>query len=447
MRRLLISGIALALVTTGCGGSSRPATPTGDDAAVNTVATDYVRLVLALGEHDPGYVDAYYGPAEVRDAVVADLPDLAAIRSRAVALGQRLEALPAEDDQLAALRRVYLERQLSALATRVDMLQGAELSFDQESRRLYDAVAPRVDDAELAAAVDQLDALLPGDGPIPARWDAYRQQFVIPPEHVRAVMQAAIDACRERTLSWLPLPAGESFGLELVHDQPWGAYNWYLGDYRSRIEVNTDLPNYLDRALGLAAHEGYPGHHAYNALLEQHLVRERGWVEFQVYPLYSPQSLIAEGTANAGIELIFPAAERWRFTHDVLGPLAGVGPWDVERHAAIAQARVRLAWAGTEAARRYLDGELDEAGTLDFLRRYALLSSDRARQRLRFIRTYRSYAINYTLGQQLVEDHLDAVAGSDLAARRREFTRLLTTPQVASTLLGTASDTGHVTGG
>ena len=93
--------------------------------------------------------------------------------------------------------------------------------------------------------------------------------------------------------------------MAYVKDKPWSAYNWYQGGFASLIEVNTDLPVYIDRAIDLACHEGYPGHHVYNALLEQHLVKQRGWVEFSVYPLFSPQSLIAEGTANYGIQVAF----------------------------------------------------------------------------------------------------------------------------------------------
>ena len=116
----------------------------------------------------------------------------------------------------------------------------------------------------------------------------------------------AIAECRARTLPHVQLPANESFTVEYVTNKPWSGYNWYQGNYRSLIQVNTDLPIYIDRAIDLACHEGYPGHHVYNALLEQHLVRDRGWVEFTVYPLFSPQSLIAEGTANYGIEVAFP---------------------------------------------------------------------------------------------------------------------------------------------
>ncbi len=40
---------------------------------MDDTARAYVRLVLAVGVHDGSYVDAYYGPAEVRTQVEAEL--------------------------------------------------------------------------------------------------------------------------------------------------------------------------------------------------------------------------------------------------------------------------------------------------------------------------------------------------------------------------------------
>jgi hypothetical protein len=120
-----------------------------------------------------------------------------------------------------------------------------------------------------------------------------------------------------------PAPAGEAFTLEFVTGKSWSGYNYYQGNYRSLIQINTDLPVRLSRAVDLGCHEGYPGHHAYNVLLERDLSRGRGWTEFSVYPLYSPQSLIAEGSANYGIDLAFTPEERLAFERDVLIPLAG----------------------------------------------------------------------------------------------------------------------------
>src|SRR4029077_3561687 len=148
--------------------------------------------------------------------------------------------------------------------------------------------------------------------------------FVIPKDRLSDVFNLAIAECRRRTLAHVTLPAGETFTVEYVTNKSWSGYNWYQGQFRSLIQVNTDLPIYIDRAVDLACHEGYPGHHVYNVLLEQQLVRNRGWVEMTVYPLFSPQSLIAEGSANYGIEVAFPGDERVRFERERLFPAAGL---------------------------------------------------------------------------------------------------------------------------
>ncbi len=123
--------------------------------------------------------------------------------------------------------------------------------------------------------------------------------------------------------------------------------------------MNTDLPIYIDRAVDLACHEGYPGHHVYNVLLEKHLVRDRGWQEYTVYPLFSPQSLIAEGTANYGIDVAFPGSDRLEFERTVLFPLAGLNQARAADYYKVQTLVERLAYAGNEAARRYLNGEID----------------------------------------------------------------------------------------
>src|SRR5262249_55353733 len=174
--------------------------------------------------------------------------------------------------------------------------------------------------------LDRMADRFPGTGTLVDRYDAYRRQFVIPREKLDAVFQTAIRAGRERTLALVALPPDERFSVEYVTNKSWSGYNWYQGGFRSLIQVNTDLPIYIDRAIDLACHEGYPGHHVYNVLLEQHLVKDRGWIEFTVYPLFSPQSLIAEGTANFGIEVAFSGPARVEYEKTTLFPVAGLDP-------------------------------------------------------------------------------------------------------------------------
>ena len=231
-------------------------------------------------------------------------------------------------------------------------------------------------------------------------------------ERLDATFKAAIDGCRARTLKHITLPAGESFTVEYVTGKSWSGYNWYQGNYRSLIQVNTDLPIYADRAIDLACHEGYPGHHVYNALLEKNLVRDRGWVEFSVYPLFSPQSLIAEGTANFGIEVAFPRAERLEFERRVIFPAAGLDPSGVTQYYDVLALVDRLSYAGNEAARRYLNGQIDASAAADWLVKYGLYSRPRAEQRVRFIDQYRSYVINYNLGKDMVARYIESRGGT-----------------------------------
>ena len=357
------------------------------------VAERYVKLVLAMGLHDADYVDAYYGPPEWRKQVEAEKPSLAEIASRAAGLVADVAKSPAAppaktDAELWRLRRQYLERQLLALSARVSMLQGKKLSFDEESRALYDAVAPRQSEKDFEAVLAKLEARLPGDGPLIERYEKFKQPFIIPRERLDQVFQSAIRACRDRTRQYVELPPTETFTVEYVTGKSWSGYNWYQGNYKSLIQVNTDLPIYIDRAIDLACHEGYPGHHVYNALLEKSLVRDRGWVEFTVYPLFSPQSLIAEGTANYGIEVAFTPEDRLAFEKDVLFPLAKLDATRVKEYYDVFELIDQLSYAGNEAARRYLDGQIDRPAAVDVartLRHDAAAARGAAREVLRAV--------------------------------------------------------------
>jgi hypothetical protein len=400
--------------------------------SMNTIAEQYVRLTLAVGQHDPDYVDAYYGPAEWKPgAAKTPLPEIA---SRASSLAADLARTHAPAEELDKLRHEYLTKQLQAMAARLRMLQGERLSFDEESRALYDATAPVLPESHFQEVLSALEKRFPGSGPLVERYDAFRRRFVIPKDKLDHVFRTAIDACRQRTMRHLQLPPGESFTVEYVTGKSWSGYNWYQGGFRSIIQVNTDLPVYIDRAVDLACHEGYPGHHVYNALLEKHLVKDRGWMEFAIYPLFSPQSLIAEGTANYGIPVAFPGAERLEYERATLFPAAGLDPARVREYYDVQSLVEKLAYAGNEAARRYLNKEIDAEQATVWLEKYALMPRERARQRIKFFDQYRSYVINYNLGKDMVAAYIEKQAGADPQRRWQAFGRLLSSPRLPSGL-------------
>jgi hypothetical protein len=405
--------------------------------ALNRIAESYVHLVLAVGLHDPDYVDAYYGPAEWKSNVDAQRPSLATLHAEGSSVLSTLEEIDTSAaEEMVRLRRGYLMGQLRSLLSRVQILQGKAMSFDDECQALYDAAAPAYSEHHFRTILHQLNVLLPGSGPVPPRYHHFKSAFVIPRERLDPVFRAAIEESRRRTSAHIPLPEGESFAVEYVTNKAWSGYNWYKGGGQSLIQINTDLPIYIDRAIDLGSHEGYPGHHVYNSLLEHHLVRGRGWLEFSVYALFSPQSLIAEGTANYGIDVAFPRRERVAFEQAVLFPLAGMDSAMAELYYDVHDIFLKLSYAGNEAARGYLDGTIGRDQALHWLMTYALMSHERAEQRIRFFDQYRSYVINYNLGQDLVKAYIEAECGTaDNPAKRWDaFHRLLSSPILPSGL-------------
>ena len=401
---------------------------------LSNIAERYVQLVLAIGQHDSSYVDAYYGPPAWQHEAAAAQLSLQQIGQHIMEVLAQLAGAEVSAGQETQLRAANLRTQLLAMQAKVAMLGGLKLPFDEESARLYDAVSPHHTRAWYEAIVAQVAHLLPGEGPASTRLQQFRQQFVIPPARLQAVMQAAIEAGRERTLQHIDLPQEEDFVLEFVTGKPWSGYNWYKGNYQSVIQINTDLPIYIDRAVDLGCHEAYPGHHVYNVLLERDLVRGKGWMEYCVYPLYSPQSLIAEGTANYGIELSFTDEERLAFEQQVLFPLAGLDPALAPRYLAVNRLLARLAYADNDIARQYLDGSLSRGEALEWLVNVRLYPAEKAAQRLQFYDAMGAYVINYNLGQDMAREWVER-QGATRAQRWTAFRELMSSPRTPTALL------------
>jgi hypothetical protein len=399
--RALVLGFLLLLGACATMPAGRP-DPSGD--SLDAIARDYVALILEIGEREPGYVDAYYGPPEWAAAAEANPREAPALIQGAASLTQRLNAVSTTGaDPAVVQRKAYLLAHVSAASARLRMIGGERMSFADEAEALF-GVRPEI--LPLSAydpILAEIDRLVPGEGPLAARVAAFRGGFQIPTDRLQTVFNASIAECRARTVRHIALPANERFTLAFVTDKPWSGYNYYQGDAASRIEINTDQPIFTDRAVDLGCHEGYPGHHVYNALLEQAFVVERGWVEMSVYPLYSPTSFVAEGSANYGIDLAFTDDEAAVFERDVLLPLAGLTGAPVAQKAELNALVRRLGRAEYTVADAYLAGRIDRAEATRLLSRYMLTTPERAAQRVRFIDTYRSYIINYGLGRDVVQ--------------------------------------------
>ncbi len=401
-----------------------------EKTALNNIAERFVKLALAIGQHDKAFVDAYQGPESWKTEAEQKQQSLIELAIEARGLMNELDALD-EEDSLS--RSSMLKKQLVAAYTRIEMAQGNIYPFDEETRLLYDAIAPQYDVREFDRVVSEIGQLLPGSGSVASRVDAFRESLAIPKDKLQTVFDAAISECRKRTLAHYELPEEENFRLEFVTDKPWSGYNWYQGDFESLIQVNTDFPIIIDRAVDLGCHEGYPGHHTWNVLLERDVLKAKGWIEYAVYPLFSPLSVTAEGSANYGIELAFPEEEKIAFERDVLFPLAGLDPEKAETLSKLNGLSGKLSHARNHIARQYLDEEISREQAIGLSMQYSLMSRARAEQGVDFIDTYRGYVINYNLGKDLIANYVSmrVANGED---RWSAFEHILRTPTAASEL-------------
>ncbi|MFN3472918.1 MAG: hypothetical protein ACK4ZW_02620 [Blastomonas sp.] len=425
--------LVLLLLCAACTPRTGPQTTATADP-LDDFARQYVMLTLEIGTHEEGYIDAYYGPAEWRRAAEASPRALPALAEAVDRLDAGIAALDVTDREPMVQRRVtFLRAQLNAARTRLRMLRGETLSFRQESLGLFGATPDILPLESYDPVLTQIEALLPGPGTLAQRVDAFQERFVIPADRLQPVFDRAIAECRARTAAHIPLPKGESFRMEFVTGKPWSGYNYYQGNLASLIQINTDLPIRIGRAVDLGCHEGYPGHHALNYLLEQRLMRGRGWMEYSVYPLYSPQSLIAEGSANYGIDLAFPGDEKLAFEMRELYSLAGLPTTDAARLAALQEALTGLRGARFTIAQMYLDGEIDRDRAIVLTQKYQLMSEARAKQSIGFTDAYRSYVINYGLGQDMVREFVEA-AGPDTRSRWAAMERVISEPTLPADL-------------
>ncbi len=401
---------------------------------IDAISRDYVKLTLELGEQEAGYVDAYYGPAEWATAAKAKPRDMRELGNGIVDLMLRLDALPVSDDVLVEARKRFLSAQLEAALTRHAMMQEEIFPFAKEAKGLFGVTPEFRPLSSYDAALTKIEALVPGTGALHERVEAYQARFTIPTGRLKPVFDAAIAECKKRTATHINLPADEDFKMEFVTGKSWSGYNYYQGNFQSLIQINTDLPIRISRAVDLGCHEGYPGHHVYNMLLEQRLTRERGWQEFSIYPLYSPQSLIAEGSANYGIDLAFPGEERLAFERDVLYPLAGLDPSTAADYFKLQQALSELKGARFVIAQAYLDKTITRDDALALIQKYQLVSRERAEQSLSFNDQYRSYVINYGLGQDMVKAWVER-QGDAPVWRWKAMEKLLSEPMLPDDLV------------
>ena len=383
-----------------------------------SVVERYVRLGLQVGRHVDGIVDAYFGPPELAATVDAEPPvePRVLVSSAEVLLGE--------------LEDGWLRDQVAGLRTYAGVLAGEAGSYPDEVEGCYGVRPTYTEEAVFAAAHDQLEKLLPGDGSLAERYERWKKSSRIPTEQVEQTLTAVIEEARAWTGRLVELPEGEGVDLEIVRDQPWMAFCGYLGGLRSSIEVNVDLPMSAIELLRLAIHETYAGHHAERCVKEQLLVRGRGLIEETIVLIPTPQAVVAEGIAELAPEVLLDGEAGPSLAAAVRE--AGIA-FDLAEARAVEQAVEPLAWADVNAALMLHDQGAGEDEVRAYLERWGLLTPQFAAHVIRFLNepTSRGYVMNYPAGRALCRSYVAGEPG--------RFRRLLTEQVRVGDLLASAS--------
>jgi hypothetical protein len=388
-----------------------------------SAAERYVRLGLQLGRHVDGLVDAYFGPPELAAAVEAEPPvETPALVSAAEVLLDELED-------------GWLRDQVVGLRTFAGVLAGESVSYADEVEGCYGVRPTYTDEAVFTAAHERLEELLPGDGPLAERHERWQESIRVPGDQVERTVAAVIEEARRWTRGLVDLPEGEGVELELVRDKAWWAFCEYLGELRSRISVNADLPMSAMELLVLAMHETYPGHHAERSVKEHVLVRGRGLLEETIVMVPTPQSLVTEGIAVQAPWMMLEgdgAAALAAVVQD-----AGV-EFDLGEAIAVERALEPCRWAEVNASLLLHERGASEAEVQAYLERWGLMNPKLASHLIRFLNepTSRTYILTYAAGRELCREY---VAGDP-----ERFRRLLTEQVRVGDLLA-ARDAGAPT--
>jgi len=354
----------------------------------------YLALGLALGRHVDGLVDAYYGPPGLAARAAAEPPrPPAQLRETARQLLADLDA----DTDLEPSRRRWLRAQVNGLRTTAAKLAGDPIGYTDEVEACYGVRPQRVPEDAFAAAHRVLDEVVPGTGPLTARYIAWREAQVAPVDTLEAAVASLADDLRARTRDLFGLPDGEHVDWELVRDRPWAGFNYYLGGLRSRVAINVDLPVLTPTLAHLVAHESYPGHHTEHTRKEVGLVRRRRRLEETIFLVGTPQCLLAEGLADLGLEVVMGR----RPEATVAEHLRPLGlPYDAEVVARVAEAGDALGHVRGNAALLLHEDGVDRATAVAYLERWALLPRARAEKAVDFLTapTWRAYMTCYVEG-------------------------------------------------
>jgi hypothetical protein len=266
-------------------------------------SSEFVQTSLRLGRHVDGIVDSYFGPSELKDAITKEpMKPLEDILLDLHGLEKRVTSCSSEK-----LRITFIQKQIGALRTIAEQKMGKDIPYLEFVAKTLDVKAHQVKEKEISKVRNELQELLKRngyEGSLTEMISSFRKRNPLSGQVLADEFHRVANEARSKTKALIALPPVELAELNVVSDKPWGAYNWYLGNYRSRIDLNTDIPVPLTRLPTLVFHEVYPGHHTEHASKELELYSRRKQLESSILLINTPDCAMSEGLADAASEFV-----------------------------------------------------------------------------------------------------------------------------------------------
>ncbi len=391
----------------------------------------FLNLTLRIDKHNKGYVDFYIGPKKLRKIVDNEvitspnklLSDCKALQKDLFKQGYDKK------------RERYLEKTLISMRTSIEILSDIDIPIKEQFSKLYDVVLQPVKESELDNLKEEFSAAYGDSGSLEKRMNDLRVRRTVPEGKVFELYKKALNITRERTKKLFVnlLPQKERIVLELVKNNDeikWSYYNWYVGNFCSRIEVNPNYNIYWTGLLSSAAHEGYPGHHIEFAIKERGLYHELNQFEHSILLLHSPKLILSEGIAELALKMLFSNREAVEFG---LGELCPDPSNEVSLEIMMAQNKVKgkitLFWynfAYHALIDKYNDEQLIRYGT-----NFEIVSKETIKIQLKKISNpvYSKNAFMYNLGSNLIKYKYGKLPSV------KNFQNLITNPHLPSDLI------------
>ena len=361
---------------------------------------EYLLLGLRMGEIIDNYVDAYFGPKELQQIVNNEtnisakslLNDCARLQSQV------------RDQGFTQDRERYLEKTLLAMETSLRIENEEEMPYKEQISKLFDIKLEYISDEQFSKAVEKLDSVYEGTGPLSDRINPVYKRRELPQKRIYELYKIGIDIVRDRTYELFPtlLPSNEKVTIKEVQDQKWSLYNWYKGDFLSQIDIDTTKPISWNSILSLSAHEGYPGHHSESCVKDKFLYQEQQHFEHCILLIHSPQMVIYEGIGDSAINVLFSLEEQMKISIEKFCP-------DPSKERLENLIEERITWQEmkgyeTNLAMHIYEDNWTDKQILEHILELGFTTEERIRNSLAFIRDplWRPYSFNYYIGEKLI---------------------------------------------